>query len=128
MILNPQKMLDVGVVTPGPTTRCAQNGIDLTLKESIELQPHSFQLVELNEKISLPQDVCATLHIRSTYSRQGITLSSGLWDSGFVGNLGCSLQNHSDKSIVIAKGERVCQVVCYEAEAASLYNGQYQGK
>ncbi len=119
-------MLDASVIEPCEYTKCQQNGIDLTLVEDLILEPHGFKNILLNERIKLPQGVCAVLKIRSTYSRQGIFLSSGLYDSGFVGNLGCTLYNFSERRIVIGANERICQVVCYAAESASIYNGQYQ--
>ena len=128
MIINPQKIIDRKVVELSLYSKIAQNGIDLTVSEDVFLNKGESKNILLNEKISLPANVCAELKVRSTYSRKGLFLSSGLWDSGFVGNLGCTLYNMSNDSILIPKNERVCQVVCYEAESASLYNGKWQNQ
>lgn len=128
MIINPQKIIEQKIVTPSEFSKVQQNGIDLTVSEDVFLNKGESKNILLNEKISLPANMCAELKVRSTYSRKGLFLSSGLWDSGFVGNLGCTLYNMSNDSILIPKNERICQVVCYEAESASLYSGQWQGK
>lgn len=127
MHVNPQKMLDTGVVVPCEYTKVQQNGIDLSLKEELKLMPGESRNVLLNETIKLPANLCAELKIRSTFSRMGIFLSSGFWDSGFQGSLGCTLYNFSGREITIPINERVCQVIISEAESASEYNGQYQG-
>lgn len=128
MIKNPQKLIEEGVVIPSEFSKVQQNGVDLSVREEINLAPGKSINVLLNEKIKLPTNLCAELKIRSSYSRKGMFLSSGLWDSGFEGNLGCTLYNMSDVVIVIPANERICQVVCYEAESAGLYNGVWQGK
>lgn len=120
-------MLDTGVVVPCEYTKVQQNGIDLSLKEELKLMPGESRNVLLNETIKLPANLCAELKIRSTFSRMGIFLSSGFWDSGFQGSLGCTLYNFSGREITIPINERVCQVIISEAESASEYNGQYQG-
>ena len=97
-------------------------------QEELILESGKCKNILLNEQIELPANLCGELKIRSTYSRQGIFLSSGFWDSGFKGTLGCTLYNMSDKIIIIPQNERICQFVCLEAESASLYNGKYQGK
>lgn len=127
MIINPRKLIDEGVITPSEFTKIQQNGVDLSLKEELILEPQKCKNVFLNESIKIPEDLCGELKIRSTYSRKGVFLSSGFWDSGFEGSLGCTLYNLSDQTIVIPAGERVCQFICYEAVAASKYSGQYQG-
>lgn len=128
MIINPNKLIDQGVVLPSQFSKVQQNGIDLSLREDLWLAPKSCKNIFLNECVVLPENMCAELKIRSTYSRQGVLLSSGLWDSGFQGSLGCTLYNLSDNIIEIPANERVCQIVCYEADSAGMYNGQYQGK
>lgn len=126
MILNPQKLIDEGIVIPSEFTKVQQNGVDLSLREELILKPKESKNILLNESVKLPSMLCGELKIRSTYSRKGIFLSSGLWDSGFEGNLGCTLYNLGNEIIIIPKNERICQIVCYEAESANLYNGKYQ--
>lgn len=126
MIINPQEVFDT-YLTSCQHTKVSQNGIDCSLQEELVLAHGTHKNILLNEKIELPENLCAELKIRSTYSRKGIFLSSGLWDSGFKGHLGCTLYNLSGMLITIPLGERICQLVCYEADSASMYNGQWQG-
>jgi dCTP deaminase len=126
MIQNPNKIVEEGIIKMSAFSKIQQNGIDLTLREELILDPGKSKNILLNEEVKLPANLCGELKIRSTYSRQGIFLSSGFWDSGFEGALGCTLYNLSDKTITIPQNERVCQFICLEAESANLYQGQYQ--
>lgn len=127
MILNPKIVIEVGYLKTSSFTKVQQNGIDVSLEEELTLNSLESKNILLNESINLWGNVCGELKIRSTYSRKGVFLSSGFWDTGFKGKLGCTLYNMSKETIIIPAGERVCQFICYEADPASFYNGQYQG-
>lgn len=79
-----------------------------------------------NLEISLPRDVAAIIIQRSTLNRNGCTLTSGFWDSGFKGTIGGQLHNHMKTNAYFEVGVRIGQVVFMEASAAHSYNGQYQ--
>lgn len=128
MINNPQKLIDEKIITPCEFTQVQQNGVDLTVSEDVFLDRGESKNILLNERIKIPIDMCGELKIRSTYSRQGVFLSSGFWDSGFEGTLGCTLYNMGNKEILIPKNERVCQFISFHAKAASSYNGRWQNK
>lgn len=127
MVRNPKKLIDEGVVIPSEFTKVQQNGIDCSLRDELILEPGTSKNVFLNEGVRLPANLCGELRIRSTYSRLGVFLSSGLYDSGFYGQLGSTFYNLGSTVVVIPANERVCQFICHEAESASLYTGKYQG-
>jgi len=95
--------------------------------KSVLLLPDSspFYLINFNEIIKLPEGVAAVIFKRSTLNRMGHKLESGLWDSGFTGNLGCTVwPSHPLK---IFSGDRLAQVVFFRAEVSGvLYDGDYQ--
>lgn len=77
-----------------------------------------------NMYVDLPEDVAALLLPRSTLVRNGLFMSNGLFDSGFVGHLGSIIHNRLGVAY-IERGVRVGQIVFVEAEAAKMYAGGY---
>jgi len=76
-----------------------------------------------NVYVDLPEGVAAMLIIRSTFNRNGIFLTSGLYDSGFKGHLGFVLHNQTNGYALIAPGTRVGQVIFVSSDSASMYAG-----
>lgn len=74
--------------------------------------------------VTVPSGVAAYVITRSTFVRNGLFIQSGLYDSGFSGNVGCVLFNRSGRA-VIGKGTRIGQLVFVESDSAKLYAGQY---
>lgn len=75
--------------------------------------------------VTIPDKVAALLIVRSSYNRNGIFLTSGLYDSGFKGNVSFTLHNLSHGSAKIQKGMRIGQIVFIEADNIGLYAGGY---
>ena len=73
--------------------------------------------------VNLPEGVAAMLIIRSTFNRNGLFLTSGLYDSGFKGHLGFILHNRVPGTAKIAKGTRIGQVIFVASESAGMYAG-----
>lgn len=129
------------------------NGIDLTIKSisaidgpgilskertiippTIELSPGGGRYILspgcysiiFNEIINVPKDVVGIIFQRSSLSRMGGYTTSGIYDSGYRGELGCML--HLEYKIEIEKGVRLAQIVFLEAQSYNLYSGQYGKK
>lgn len=126
MQINPKKIIEEGVLTPASHTEVQQNGIDCTVAEGIIIPPKGFINVFLQETVNIPSNYFMTFHHRSSFSRKGVFITSGVYDSGFCGSMGCSIYNMSDEAVHIPINTRVGQAVFWEANPASLYNGQYQ--
>lgn len=77
-----------------------------------------------NMYVEVPEGVAVKLIIRSTLNRNGIFLTSGLYDSGFKGNIGFILHNRGGEAY-IAPGTRVGQIEFYKSDSAGLYAGGY---
>jgi deoxycytidine triphosphate deaminase len=123
--INPEKIINDGVITLSLFSKIQQVGIDLTISESITI-PHGKSLnVLLNEIVRLPKDIFATFTHRSTYNRQGVLITGSIYDPGYEGQIGCTIYNLSGSEISITKNDRIGQMVFFKAEAASEYNGQY---
>lgn len=78
-----------------------------------------------NIYVDLPQGVAAQLVIRSTVARNGLLLTSGLYDSGFKGHIGFLLHNLHEHDAVITQGVRVGQIIFISSDSAGTYAGGY---
>jgi deoxycytidine triphosphate deaminase len=72
--------------------------------------------------VNLPEGVAALLIIRSTFNRNGIFLTSGLYDSGFSGHISFMIHNRSGLA-KIGKGTRIGQIIFVESNNVGLYSG-----
>lgn len=133
----------------------AQHGFDLSLKEvksfqgqgkvkkdktvvpdyvSIEVDASGFfnlaagvYSITFNEGVHVPEKHCAWIKTRSSLVRNGSIIESGLYDTDFkVDEAGAVLIVHNPLSI--EKNARVAQLLLFEAEDASKYDGQWQGE
>lgn len=75
-----------------------------------------------NIYVTLPEGVAAMLIVRSTFNRNGLFVTSGLYDSGFEGHIGFALHNRSAIAMV-AQGTRVGQIIFVASESAGIYAG-----
>ena len=74
--------------------------------------------------VKVPSGVAVLLIIRSSFNRNGLFITSGLYDSGFEGSVGMMLHNMSGPAL-IKKGTRVCQLIFVTSESAGMYAGGY---
>lgn len=77
-----------------------------------------------NLYVKVPDGVACMLIVRSTLNRNGLFITSGLYDSGFEGNIGFALHNRGGETI-IEKGARVGQIMFVESDSVGKYAGQY---
>ena len=86
------------------------------------LNPHTSYDGMSDFYVSVPEGVAALLIIRSTFNRNGIFLTSGLYDSGYEGHCGFALHNNSGVAL-ISPGTRVGQIIFVDSESAKMYDG-----
>lgn len=124
--INPKEVIKRKIISNirNEEEQLQQVGIDLTIVEDVTIQSQSFVNVLVNEKFDM-QDTFGIIQIRSSLSRKGIFLTSGIYDPGFNGIGGVSIYNMSDKPFIIEKGFRIGQIVIFKADAASQYIGHY---
>lgn len=101
---------------------------------SVEIQPDEFGNFELEPgtsyeflaegTVSVGEGEAGFVITRSTLNRNGLFLTSGLYDSGYEGVMAGVIHNNSGKAI-IQKGTRVGQMLIWEAEALHNYDGCY---
>lgn len=72
--------------------------------------------------VNLPEGIAAQLIIRSTFNRNGIFLTSGLYDSGFKGHIGFAIHNNSGEA-KIGFGTRIGQIIFVSSDSVGSYAG-----
>lgn len=78
--------------------------------------------------VTIPDGIACQLIIRSTFSRNGLFLTSGLYDQGFEGNVGFALHNPHGATTV-APGTRIGQIMFVQAQSSGeMYKGGYNHK
>lgn len=155
MIVNPKKIVEQRLIEnlTDNSFEIQQNGIDITLGEVklivggklgknervigdyipvvpdndgyILFEPGNSYSIDFQQKIRVPDDMCAQIVQRSTLNRMGAFILSGVYDSGFENTIGAVLRTTAP--VLIQVGARVAQIVFSEADPASLYDGVYQG-
>lgn len=75
-----------------------------------------------NFYVDLPSGIAAILYTRSTLTRNGVILASGLYDSGFKGHIGFTIYPLAH-TIELEIGVRVGQIAFVSSESAGLYAG-----
>lgn len=85
---------------------------------------HAYEFVT-NINVTIPEGYVGWVLPRSSLSRNGMFLSSGLYDSGYKGPIAACLYLVGGPALLKAN-VRVGQFVMAEAESLHLYSGQYQ--
>lgn len=77
-----------------------------------------------NFYVEVPEGIAAMLIVRSTFNRNGIFITSGLYDSGYKGACGFAIHNRGGVAF-ISPGTRIGQLIFIESQNAGLYAGGY---
>lgn len=88
-----------------------------------DLRKGTYEITFMSE-VEIGPDESGLIVTRSTLNRNGVFISSGLWDSGYRGTLGAALHNPVGR-FVVERGTRLAQLVIWKAKALHSYNGQY---
>jgi deoxycytidine triphosphate deaminase len=75
-----------------------------------------------NMYVEVPDGHAAILYTRSTFARNGVFVMSGLYDSGFKGNIGFTIYTVGGP-IHIEQGTRIGQIAFVTSENAGIYAG-----
>lgn len=87
------------------------------------LEPGCYEII-MEGEISIGKDEAGWVITRSTLNRNGLFITSGLYDSGYKGVMAGALHvEHGPAKI--KKGTRVAQFLLFKAEALNQYDGDY---
>lgn len=92
------------------------------------LKPNHFYQFETAHTVDMGEGEIGWVVGRSSLVRNGLLVSSGIYDAGFRGNVGGVIHNPTDQEVVIEVGARVAQLVIAKSESIKSYDGQYQDK
>jgi dCTP deaminase len=101
--------------------------IDKKETDTFIMPPHSFVLAMTKEKINLPDNICASIYIKSTYARLGVVGDFPLIDPGYKGYLTLRLCNPSKLQLKLYSNEGIVQVVFHELSDSVGLNYEKQG-
>ena len=87
------------------------------------LEPGHYEVIMENQ-ISVGDGEAGFVITRSTLNRNGLFITSGLYDSGYHGVMAGCLHVRVGPA-KIKKGTRVGQFLLFEAETLSMYDGSY---
>ena len=103
-------------------------GYDVRLKRGVYLKPGQFRLGSTLERFSMPNDVLAIVHDKSTWARRGIALQNTVIEPGWRGWLTVEITNHGEEEVRIPAGAPIAQIVFHKLLEATQqpYAGKYQ--
>jgi deoxycytidine triphosphate deaminase len=110
----------------GKTLKCSYNDIPMIDDTSKYLcfskgEMYSMTFMEYAE---IPEGMMAMICVRSSINRFSGTILSGLYDSGFRGQIAAIYRPSIDTKVEV--GYRMAQIVFFRADSYRLYAGQYQ--
>ncbi len=77
----------------------------------------------MENNITVGENEAGIVIPRSTLNRNGIFITSGLYDSGYSGTMAAAL--HCTRGLNIKRGTRIAQFVLFNAEMLHKYDGHY---
>lgn len=101
-------------------------------RESIEFQPKNgwwtlfpgaYEII-VGDTVSIAEGEAGFVVPRSTLSRNGVFITSGLYDAGYTGSMSACLHVTTD-IFKIQYNTRVAQFLLFKAETLKLYEGSY---
>lgn len=92
-------------------------------------------IVELNEGCSFGSQDTGYIIMRSSLNRSGVTVNSAVWDPGYtskdnagkIHSMSIRLTVQNEDGFCLEKNARIAQLLVFENEPTTNYNGQFQG-
>lgn len=96
--------------------------LDTDVDDFYELDPGVYEFTT-NHLVTVGANECGIIVPRSSLNRNGLYITSGLYDSGFNGYIAGIL--HVTGKSYIQKGTRIGQFVIFDSEMYAPYSGSY---
>ena len=115
----------IGEDENGKETKIHRGSNEITPDEQgyYRLEPGSYEVV-MENTIEVGPDEAGWVITRSTLNRNGIFITSGLYDSGYNGVMAGAL-HVTRGTAMIKKGTRVGQFLLFTSQALKKYDGDY---
>lgn len=103
-------------------------GYDVRIAEDHTLKPGDFALGSTLERFSMPYDLQAIVHDKSSWARRGLAVQNTVLEPGWNGFLTIELSNHSNETLEIRAGDPIAQIIFHVLLAPTElpYTGKYQ--
>ncbi len=95
-------------------------GHDIKAAHSGTLKPKSFMAFTTQVRVAIPKGYHGEIRPRSGLARKGVLPALGTIDSGYRGEIGVVLFNHSDSHVEVCPGDRIAQLVFVKHETPDL--------
>src|SRR5665811_1386240 len=97
-------------------------------KRSVLLKPGDFLLTKTIENVNMPDNLTASITLRSTTYRSGLMIRTGNVPPGYCGGLTFGLKNEGAVPVTIEMRARLVHIQFSEVEGkGNMYRGQWQG-
>lgn len=112
----------------GMTFGLGPAGYDVRVAQSLTIPRHGWTLASTLEKITMPDDLLATVHDKSTWARLGLAVQTTVIEPGWTGYLTLELSNHGAGLLNLEMGQPIAQIIFHQLDrpAEAPYNGKYQ--
>lgn len=87
------------------------------------LEPGQYEVV-MENTVNIAEGEAGWLVARSTLNRNGVFITSGLYDAGFRGKA-AGVMHVTCGPVALEKGSRVAQFLLFKAESVKMYDGDY---
>ena len=100
---------------------------DVALDQDIDLYVGKLTLASTVEKFTMPPNVAAVVHDKSTFARCGVTVLNTFIDPGWRGYLTLEISIH-EGHMELKNGTPIAQIVFHRLERypEEVYDGKYQ--
>jgi deoxycytidine triphosphate deaminase len=114
---------DLFVLSEGSKVHRTTEPVPLIDEDWYRLEPGHYE-VTMENIISVGEGEAGWVITRSTLNRNGLFLTSGLYDSGYSGAMAGVLHVTCGPTL-IQKGTRIGQYLSFDSECVKLYDGSY---
>ena len=111
------------VLTDDKKTHRGSEKINVDENGMFCLEPGVYEII-MENLVTIPEGYAGWVITRSTLNRNGLHITSGLYDSGYSGVM-AGLLHVAHGPAAIQRGSRVGQFLMFEAETLSMYDGDY---
>lgn len=102
-------------------------GMDVCANMNAVIQPHDWELIKTGIKVAVPEGFEMQVRPRSGLAlKHGISVlnTPGTIDSGYRGEVGVVLINHSNNDFTVKKGDRIAQLVIAPVISVRIVEGE----
>jgi dCTP deaminase len=136
MIIRGELLKELGIITPfcektvenGLTYGVNAVGYDIRLAEDLRSnEKNNFSLASSMEHFTMPDNIVAFVHDKSTLARMGLSVQNTVIEPGWVGYLTLEIAFHREQLRWLSKGSPIAQVIFHRLDKpVNPYSGKYQ--